>query len=111
MKNHFFDQKIFNNLDTPMQKLMDLNVKMMQDLAYMKPINLFSATKPDEFFEKQIELFTQNSTMILEYMRNTFNVLQNHWFSVSHNFDQSQQKTIREISTTAEKKKKISGYS
>ncbi|KTD59101.1 hypothetical protein Lsan_2452 [Legionella santicrucis] len=106
MKNQFFDQKIFNNFDTPMQKLMELNVKMMQNLSYMKPLDLLSVKKPEEIFEKQIELFAQNSQMMLDYMRTTFNILENHWFNISRNFDPSQQKMMQEAFTTTEKSTK-----
>ncbi len=103
MKNQFFDQKIFNNFDAPIQKLMELNVKMMQNLSYMKPLDLLSVKKPEEVFEKQIELFAQNSQMILDYMRTTFSILENHWFNISRNFDQNQQQVMREASDTIEK--------
>lgn len=103
MKNQFFDQKMFNNFDAPVQKLMELNVKMMQNLSYMKPLDLLSVKKPEEYFEKQIELFSQNSQMILDYMRTTFNILENHWFNISRNFDQNQQQMMREASSTIEK--------
>ncbi|VEB35950.1 Uncharacterised protein [Legionella sainthelensi] len=109
MKNQFFDQKIFNNFDAPIQKLMELNVKMMQNLSYMKPLDLLSVKKPEEVFEKQIELFAQNSQMILDYMRTTFSILENHWFNISRNFDQNQQQVMREASDTIEKgAKKVS---
>lgn len=106
MKNQFFDQKIFNNVDTPIQKLMELNIKMMQNLSHMKPLDLLSVKKPEEIFEKQIELFAQNSQMILDYMRTTFNILESHWFNVSRNFDQNQQQMMREASATIEKSAK-----
>ncbi|KTD11004.1 hypothetical protein Lgra_1970 [Legionella gratiana] len=106
MKNQFFDQKIFNNLDAPIQKLMELNVKMMQNLSYMKPMDLLSVKKPEEIFEKQIELFVQNSNMMIDYMRTTFGILENHWLNVSRNFDQSPQKMMKEAYTTAEKSAK-----
>lgn len=103
MKNQFFDQKIFNNFDAPIQKLMELNVKMMQNLSYMKPLDLLSVRKPEEVFEKQIELFAQNSQMILDYMKTTFSILENHWFNISRNFDQNQQQVTRKASDTIEK--------
>ncbi|MGL5741833.1 MAG: hypothetical protein ACRCXC_04435 [Legionella sp.] len=42
MKNQFIDQKVFNNLEVPMQKLMELNIKMMQNFSYMKPLGNYS---------------------------------------------------------------------
>lgn len=106
MKNQFFDQKIFNNFETPMQKLMELNVKMMQNFSYIKPMDFLSVKKPEEMFEKQVELFVQNSHMILDYMRTTFSILENHWSNVSQNFEQSQKSMMNDTFSTLEKSTK-----
>ncbi|QMT60345.1 hypothetical protein [Legionella sp. PC997] len=103
MKNEFFEQKLFNNFDAPMQKLMELNVKMMQNLSLMKPVDLLSLKRPEDFFEKNMELFIQNSHMTLEYMRETFNILEGHWLNVSRNLDQNTKKMMSESSNIMQK--------
>ncbi|PWY54054.1 hypothetical protein DGG96_19050 [Legionella qingyii] len=106
MKNEFFDQKFFNNFDAPMKKLMELNVKMMQNLSLMKPMDLSSIKRPEDYFEKNIELFMQNSHMTLNYMRDMFNILESHWLNVSRNLDQNTKKMMSEVSATMEQSTK-----
>ncbi len=103
MKNEFFEQKMFNNFETPIQKLMELNVKMMQNLSLMKPIDLLSLKKPEDIFERNMELFIQNSNMTLNYMRETFSILEHHWFNVPRNMDQYPKKAINEASAAMKK--------
>ncbi len=101
MKNEFFEQKMFNNFEAPMQKLMELNVKMMQNL--MKPMDLLSLKKPEDIFERNMELFLQNSNMTLNYMRETFSILEHHWFNVPRHMEQNTKKAINETSSAMKK--------
>lgn len=106
MKSQFFDQKIFNNLENPMQKLMELNVKTMQKLTYMKPVDLWGMKKPEEFLEKQMELLIENSHMALDYLRDTFTILENQWQNVSGNYEQNAKHMFNEVASTAKKSTK-----
>lgn len=109
MNKEFYDQKIFNDLDLPMQKLMELNVKMMHNLSYMKPMDLFSAKQPQEILQKNLEIFIQNSQMALNYMRDTFNILENHWTHVSSSIDNTLKDKMSEASSAMKKgTKKVS---
>lgn len=100
MNNQFFDQKMFNNFDNPLQKLMELNVKMMQNLSLMKPMDLLSFKNPEEFFDRNMELFIQNSNMTLNYMRETFNILERNWLGMSRNMDHNVKKAMDEASSS-----------
>ncbi|MCW8407527.1 hypothetical protein OQJ13_00885 [Legionella sp. PATHC035] len=106
MKNQFFEQKIFNNMDAPMQKLMELNVKMMQNLSLLKPMDLFNIKRPEEFFNKNMELFIQNSQMTMDYMRETFNILERHWLNISRDMDQHANEMMNETSSLMTKSTK-----
>lgn len=103
MKNEFFEQKMFNSFEAPMQKLMELNAKMMQNLSLMKPMDLLSLKKPEDFFERNMELFIQNSNMTLNYMRETFSILEHHWLNVSRNMEQHTKKAVSEASSVMKK--------
>jgi hypothetical protein len=107
MKSQFFDQKIFNNLEGPMQKLMELNVKTMQNLAYMKPMELFSIKKPEELLEKHMEIIIGNSHMFLNYMRDTFSILESHWLNVSRSYELDTKNMIGELSSATKKSVKM----
>lgn len=92
MKNEFFEPRIFNNLEAPIQRLMELNVKMMQNLSLMKPMDIFNLKKPEDILEKNMELFIQNSHMTLNYMRDTFHIIENHWLNVAREMEQGTKK-------------------
>ncbi|WP_058535219.1 hypothetical protein [Legionella saoudiensis] len=101
MKNIHFDQKIFSNMEFPLQKLMELNIKTMQGFSYMKPGELFNIKKPEELLEKNMNMFIRNSHMALDYMRNTFNILENHWIKVSHRTEDTAREVAKQATSTA----------
>ena len=60
----------------PLQALAELNVKTLQSLTYLKPEELSSTKKPEELFEKQIELAISNGHKALDYMQKSFQILE-----------------------------------
>lgn len=105
------DQKMFNPFEGPMQRLMELNVKMMQNLSYIKPVDLFSAKKPEEFFARNVEMLMQNNHMALNYMKEIFSILEVQWLDASRNLDRSTQKMVDEVSSIKPKSTKKSSIS
>lgn len=68
----------------PLQKLMELNMKTIQGFSYLKPGEVFAMKKPEELLERNMNMFIQNGHMALNYMRDVFNILEDHWLNVSH---------------------------
>jgi hypothetical protein len=60
----------------PLQKLAELNVKTLQGFAYLKPDELTKFKKPDDLFEKQIELAVANGQKALDYMQKSFQIFE-----------------------------------
>lgn len=90
-------------MEFPLQKLMELNIKTMQGFSYMKPGELFSIKKPEELLERNMNMLIRNSHMAIDYMRDTFSILENHWIKVSHRTEESA-KDIMEQASSAVKK-------
>ena len=87
-------------MEFPLQKLMELNIKTMQGFSYMKPGDLFSIKKPEELLERNMNMFIRNSHMAIDYMRDTFSILENHWIKVSHRTDEAARDVIKQASST-----------
>lgn len=87
-------------MEFPLQKLMELNIKTMQGFSYMKPGELFSIKKPEELLERNMNMFIRNSHMALDYMHDTFSILENHWIKVSHRTEEAAKDVIKKASST-----------
>lgn len=83
MRNQYFTPKQFNTMERPMQEFMELNMKTMQSFSYVNPTELMSSTKPEEFMEKNMEIFVQNGHKTLDYMQQMFLLLEKNLGTVT----------------------------
>lgn len=60
----------------PLQEMAELNVKTLQSFNYLKPEDLTRIKKPDELFEKQLSLTIENGQKALEYMKQSFQIME-----------------------------------
>jgi len=67
----------------PFQAIMELNVKTLQGLTYLKPDEFTKIKKPEELLEKQIELAIANGHKALDYMQKSFQIIEKALLSVS----------------------------
>lgn len=104
MKNQFsgVGQQMVNPFGNSMQKIMELNIRTVQNISYMKPTDLFSS-KPKEMMEKPMETFIHNSEVLLNYMTEAFNILGGQWLKNAPNLTQNANKLMNEASTVMEK--------
>ncbi|EHL28983.1 hypothetical protein [Legionella drancourtii] len=103
MKNIYLDQKTFSNMSFPLQKLMELNVKTLQSMSYMKPDDLLNAKKPGDLFERNMDMLIQNTHMILNHMKDTFSIFENHWLNVTQHNEESVKNVVPQASHEAKK--------
>lgn len=66
----------------PFQALAELNVKTIQGFNYLKPEELTKLKKPEEIFEKQIELAIANGHKALDYMQKSFQIMERAMLSM-----------------------------
>lgn len=95
----------------PLQKLMELNVRTMQSMSYIKPDDLLKMKKPEDLFEKNLGTFIQNTHMALNYIKDTFSILENHWLNVSQNTEKNAINVVHKASSVAKKTIKKSASS
>jgi hypothetical protein len=100
MKNIYFDQKVLGDMQFPLQKLMDLNVKTMQTMSFLKPGDLMNVKKPGDVFERNMSMFIRNTNLALNYMRDTFSILENHWLGIA---PFSQEHPLQQVTSLAKK--------
>lgn len=87
----------------PFQKLMELNVKTIQAMSYFKPGDLLNVKKPGDLLERNMDMFIQNTNMVLNYMKDTFDILENHWFNASLRNEEHVKEVVRQATSTAKK--------
>lgn len=85
------------NLSSSMQKIIDLNQKTMKKFSYIEPQQLTQIRDPKVLLEKNMEIFTDNSHISLDYMSQLFNIFVNLSTEVgekSRDFSQQTQSAV-----------------
>lgn len=101
MKNIHFDQPTFSHLNFPLQQLMELNVKTLQSMAYMKPADLLNVKKPGDLFEKNMDMFIQNTHMALNYIKDAFSLFEHHGLTVAQQNEEHLKNVVRQATSVA----------
>ena len=77
------DQEYFTKLSEmakkaqePLQAIIELNVKTLQSLSYLRPDELTAIKKPDELLEKQLQLGLENGHKGLDYLAKSFQIIE-----------------------------------
>lgn len=78
----------------PFQAIAELNVKTLQNLNYLTPEEFSQIRRPEEFFEKQIELGVINGHRVLDYMQKSFQIIEKAMLS-----------TVQDVKSKTEKQK------
>lgn len=81
-------------LQEPFKAIAELNVKTLQGLTYLKPDELARVKKPEEILEKQINLAVENGHKALDYLQQSFQILEKAMLGI-----------VQEAKQTAEDKK------
>lgn len=75
--------EIAKKLQEPVQALVELNVKTVQGLSFLKPEELAHIKKPEELIEKQFQLAIENSRKGLDYLQKSFQIMEKTWLGMS----------------------------
>jgi hypothetical protein len=68
--------EVAKRIQEPFQAMAELNMKTLQGLNYLKPEDLAHIKKPEELFEKQVDVLVQNGHKTLDYMQKSFQILE-----------------------------------
>ncbi|ARG96461.1 phasin family protein [Legionella micdadei] len=74
--------EIAKKLQAPFQEIAELNVRTLQAVNYLKPEELTTIRKPEELWEKQINLAVENGHNALNYMQKTYEIIEKAMLSL-----------------------------
>ena len=65
-----------SRLQAPIQALTELNVKTIQGLTFIKPEDLSNLKNPEQLIEKQISAAVENGHKTLDYVQQSFEIIE-----------------------------------
>ncbi|KTD32943.1 hypothetical protein Lnau_2591 [Legionella nautarum] len=104
MQNKMKDS--YQRFQMPMQELIQLNIKAVQSLTYIKPHEWARLRQPQDFFEKQVNVFIENGHKALDYLEEATEILEKNWFSAAAEFRENAERNMREAKSAMSKKSK-----
>ncbi|ASQ47444.1 phasin family protein [Legionella clemsonensis] len=87
---------IMTRMQRPLQAMMELNTRTLQNISYLKPEDLSKIRKPEELMEKQMNMFVENAHKALDYMQKSFAIFEESLLSISQEARNSTEKTARQ---------------
>lgn len=72
-----------HQLQRPLREMVELNVKTLQRISYLKPDELAHLKKPEDLLEKNVHLFIQNSHKALDYFQEAFDIFERNLLSLT----------------------------
>lgn len=78
MNNQHFSKDDFKKFETPMQKLMHLNLKALKSFSDFNAEDLFHGKEPSNAWKKHMEVFLKNSQKGLIYLQGVFSLMEEH---------------------------------
>ncbi|ASQ46153.1 hypothetical protein [Legionella clemsonensis] len=77
----------FNQFQKPLREMIELNVKTLQKIAYLKPDELSHLKKPEDVLEKNVDIIIQNGHRALDYMQQAFGIFEKHMLAVTRDLN------------------------
>lgn len=83
MNQEYFEKvtHLAKKFQEPFKEIAELNVKALQEFSYLKPDELKEVDKPEQLFEKQVEMAIENGHKSLDYMQKSFKIYENAMLS------------------------------
>ncbi|PJE17469.1 hypothetical protein, partial [Legionella sp.] len=96
----------YKRLQIPMQELVQLNIKTVQSMSYIKPEEWARLRQPQDIFEKQVSVFIENGHKVLDYLEEATEILEKNLFSATAEIRENAERTMREAKSAMSKKPK-----
>jgi hypothetical protein len=74
----------FYPLEKPIQDLMELNIRTMQNLSYVHLLDLFGPHNPNELLDLNVGTILQNGHQILDYFEEACHIMEKYWLIFSY---------------------------
>ncbi|WP_454785722.1 hypothetical protein [Legionella sp. WA2024007413] len=95
-------------LQKPFQEMLDLNVKTLQGIKYLTFEDMSSMKQPGELLDKQVQLMIENSHLILDYVGQSFQLLEDALLSHSKQIKENTIQSIKSSRIEPSKNRKFS---
>ncbi|MCP0913951.1 MULTISPECIES: phasin family protein [Legionella] len=84
MNREYFEKlsDMAKKAQAPFQAWAELNVKTLQSFSYVKPDEFANIKKPEELFEKQMQMWVENGHKALDYMQKSFQIYEKAMLSL-----------------------------
>lgn len=84
MSQQNFDKwsEMAKKVQEPFKAIAELNIKTLQGLTYLKPEELSHVKKPEDMLEKQINLAVENGHKALDYLQQSFQIIEKAMLSI-----------------------------
>lgn len=91
MNQHYLEQwsAIAKQVQKPFQAMLELNVKTLQGIKFLKAEELATIRAPEEFIEKQVNLAIENSHKALDYIKKSFEIFEQALLPLTESIEKS----------------------
>lgn len=72
-----------HRMQGPVPELMELHMKTIKNLSFIKPEEWSSLKNPQDIFDKGMKVFVHNGHKMLEYFQEATEILEKNWLSTS----------------------------
>ncbi|KTD07769.1 hypothetical protein [Legionella jamestowniensis] len=94
---------MMSRMQRPLQAMMELNTRTLQNISYLKPEDFSKIRKPEELLEKQMNVFVENAHKALDYMQKSFSIFEESLLSVSREVKDRTEQTTRQAQDVMKK--------
>ncbi len=97
MNQEYFTQfsDMAKKAQEPLKEMAALNMRTLQSMAYLKPNDFTSITKPQDLFEKQVALTISNGQKVLNYMQESYEIMTKSALSCMHEVKSKTEKNVK----------------
>lgn len=103
MNNQHFSQDDLKRFETPMQKLMHLNLQALKRFSDFSADDLFNSKQPGSVWKKNLETFLKNSQTGLIYLQGVFSLMEEHLSTAAAQTAKTVEKSATAVKKSAKK--------
>ncbi|KTD54771.1 hypothetical protein [Legionella quateirensis] len=81
MQTPFFLNTNISPIIKPVNEILALNVKTLQRLTYITPVDFLSVRKPEDVLHKNMNAFIKNTQTALDYVQDMFHIFEENLFN------------------------------
>ena len=71
-----------DHIQRPIQELITLNFRTLQNFSYLRPEELNNLRQPQEILQKNVAVFFENGYKTLSYFQQAFSIFEKHLLSL-----------------------------